>query len=421
MAIRSHRPETPIESEQKLQARPLKARPDEASRGSEHPDFSLVLGGPLYQLLLRIRMEGPSLEMVNRRIVGAALITWLPLALLAAIDGTFFRGVSVPFLYDLDAHARFLLSLPLLIAAEVLVHQRLRGIVDQFQERNLIRPADQCKFDSIIAGAMRLRNSLWIELLLLAISFTGGYWLWQSAASLRVATWYSHIENGALTFTWAGHWYVFFGIPVFRFIVLRWYFRLFIWYLFLFRVSRLQLQLNALHPDRAGGLGFLARSADAIAPILVAQTVFLSSVIANQIWHEGTTLKDFQVLMGSSVAFLMLIVLVPLSFFAVQMASAKRTALREYGAFAAAYTADFWKKWLKGDRPDHQTELGSGDIQSLADLGNSFAIADDMGALPFRKELVLRLLVLLVLPLLPLGLLILPLEVLLKQLITLVL
>src|SRR5215472_7766392 len=93
---------------------------------AEHPDFSLVLGGPLYQLLLRARMVQPSMDLVQRRILAAALITWLPLAALTALGGGLLSGVSVPFLYDIDVHVRFLVALPLLIGAEVLVHRRLR-------------------------------------------------------------------------------------------------------------------------------------------------------------------------------------------------------------------------------------------------------------------------------------------------------
>jgi hypothetical protein len=36
----------------------------------ETPDFSLVLGGPLYQLYLRTRMMRPPLDLLRRRIVG---------------------------------------------------------------------------------------------------------------------------------------------------------------------------------------------------------------------------------------------------------------------------------------------------------------------------------------------------------------
>ena len=389
-------------------------------RDFELPDFSLVLGGPLYQLLLRAGMIRPSMDLLRRRVIAAVVITWLPLAALTAAGGGFLAGVNVPFLYDLDVHVRFLLALPLLIAAEVIVHRRVHAVVEQFEERNLVAPADRRAFEAIVSATLRLRNSVAIELLLLVLSFTAGYWLWRSQASLHVATWYGSSANDALSFTWAGYWYVFVSIPIFRFIILRWYFRLLVWYLFLLRVSRLRLELNPLHPDRAGGLGFLSLSTDAIAPVLIAQTVFLSGLIANQIWHEGATLPQFKLLIAGVLGFLMLIALVPLGFFALPMAAAKRVALREYGLLAAQYASDFREKWVHGP-PRREELLGSADFQSLADLGNSYAVVREMGLLPFGRSVVVRLLVLLALPLAPLALTMFPFEVLVQQLIKLVL
>jgi hypothetical protein len=387
----------------------------------EHPDFSLVLGGPIYQLLLRAELIRPSMDLLRRRVLAAVAITWLPLAVLTAIGGGFLGGVAVPFVYDLDVHVRFLLALPLLIGAEVIVHRRVRAVVDQFYERDLIAPADQASFDAIISRTMQLRNSVVIELLLLVLSFTVGYWLWRSQASLHVATWYGAGANGAISFTWAGYWYVFVSVPILRFIIARWYFRVFIWYAFLFRVSRLRLRLNALHPDRAGGLEFLNLSVDAITPVLMAQTVFLAGLIGNQIWHEGTTLPEFKILIAGVLAFLMLVALLPLAFFAFQMAEAKREGRREYGGLAAEYAGEFRQKWLRGWRTRTGELLGNSDFQSLADLGNSYAVVQEMRLLPFGRNVVMRLLILVALPLAPLALTMFPFEVLLQQLVKLVL
>jgi hypothetical protein len=392
-----------------------------AQSAPEQPDFSLVLGGPLYQLLLRAEMIRPSMDLLGKREIAAVVITWLPLAVLTALGGVFLSGVAVPFVYDLDVHVRFLLALPLLIGAEVIVHRRVRAAVDQFRERSLIAPADQQRFDAIVAGTMRLRNSVVIEILLLVLSFTAGYWLWRSQASLHVATWYGSSANGALSFTWAGYWFVFVSVPILRFIMARWYFRIFIWYVFLFRVSRLRLQLNALHPDRAAGLEFLNLSVDAITPVLMAQTIFLAGLIANQILYEGATLPEFKILIGGALGFLMLIALVPLAFFAFQMAEAKRAGLREYGVLAAQYASEFRRKWLLGWRGRDDELLGSGDFQSLADLGNSFEVVRETRLLPFGRNVVMRLLILIALPLAPLALTMFPFEVLLQQLIKVVL
>ncbi len=40
----------------------------------EQLDFSLVLGGPIYQLLLRAGMVQPSMGLLHRRIIAAAVI-----------------------------------------------------------------------------------------------------------------------------------------------------------------------------------------------------------------------------------------------------------------------------------------------------------------------------------------------------------
>jgi hypothetical protein len=75
--------------------------------------------------------------------------------------------VGVPFLYDIDAHARFLIALPLLIFAELVVYQRMRTVVAQFVTLGLIRDAVRERFDAAIASAMRLRNSIAAEVMLI--------------------------------------------------------------------------------------------------------------------------------------------------------------------------------------------------------------------------------------------------------------
>ena len=50
-------------------------------------DFSLVLGGPLFQLFRRAHLTGDALELSNRRVIIAAVITWVPLLLLSLVSG----------------------------------------------------------------------------------------------------------------------------------------------------------------------------------------------------------------------------------------------------------------------------------------------------------------------------------------------
>src|SRR5215204_3822179 len=148
----------------------------ESTAGSAFPlkpvDFSLVLGGPLYQLWRGTRLAGDTLELVRRRIVTISLLAWAPLLLLSIAEGhAWGDSVRVPFLRDVEMHLRLLLALPLLIVAELVVHKRMRTVVALFLDRGLIPTAARPQFDAIVAAVMRLRNSVLAEVLLIAIVY----------------------------------------------------------------------------------------------------------------------------------------------------------------------------------------------------------------------------------------------------------
>jgi hypothetical protein len=127
-------------------------------------------------MYLRTRLLRAPVDLVQRRIIAFAVVTWLPLLVLSIVSGTAFGGIKVPFLVDLEVHVRFLLALPLLIGAEVLVYQRIRATVRQFIDRGIIVPDERSRFDEIIASTMRLRTSVAIEIALLVCAATFGHW-----------------------------------------------------------------------------------------------------------------------------------------------------------------------------------------------------------------------------------------------------
>ncbi len=394
---------------------------DESASLEAPADFSLVLGGPLYQLYLRCRLARPSLELAARRTIAIPLIAWLPLLLLALVEGHALPAtIAVPFAYDLEVHARYLLALPLLIAAELIVHMRLRPIIGQFLARGIVPPPARARFDAILASAMRLRNSVPLEISMIVFVYTVLHVFWRSQ-TLQTPTWFATQVAPAWRLSWAGWWYSYVSVPIFQFILLRWYFRLFIWLRLLWQVSRLELCLVPTHPDRAGGLGFLGGSVNAFTPVLLAQTVLVSGVIANRIFHEGSTLPAFKVEIIGIVVMLVIIVLAPLTVFAPHLVAAKRSGLREYGALAARYVQEFDAKWVRGGAGKEEPLIGSGDIQSLADLANSFEVIRGMRPVPFGRDTVLQLVVIIALPFAPLLLTVIPLEELLKSLLAVLL
>jgi hypothetical protein len=163
-----------------------------ASPMPELPDFSLVLGGPLFQLFRRTRLSGDALELLVRRITAITLLAWLPLLLLSLLDGRAFGGaVRIPFLYDVEAHARFLVALPVLILAELVVHRRVSPAVRRFVERRIVLAEELPRFTAAVNAALRVRNSVAVEVSLLVLVYTLGLWIWRSQLATGAATWYA--------------------------------------------------------------------------------------------------------------------------------------------------------------------------------------------------------------------------------------
>jgi hypothetical protein len=400
--------------------------PDSASRppsddGPRSHDFSLVLGGPLFQLLRVARLSDDALGLLRRRIVSAVLIMWVPLLVLSSLQGGVIGpGRRVLFLDDIGLQLRFLVVAPLLIYAELEVHERLRPLVDEFQVRNLVKPHHAARFAEAVSKATRLRNSVAAELLLLAFVYVAGeYFTFHRYRTTGAGAWHA-IASGAGQLSFAGLWLVLVSLPLLQFLLLRWYFRLFIWAQFLWRVSKLDLDLSVNHPDKAGGLGFLADSLIAFVPIAMAHGVLFAGAIADAVLRRGATLVEFEVEIIAGLVFLIAVFAGPLMVFGPLLARVKRDGLREYGALGQTYVRGFSDKWLAG-APCEEPLVGSGDIQSLADLGNSYGVAEQMRIAPIRPSVLIYFVLAFLAPIAPLVLTLMSPEKLIGQLIGIIL
>ena len=183
----------------------------------ELADFSVVSGGLLYRFWRRTHLSGDALELARRRVLVTVLITWLPLLLLSIAEGNAWGGSgAVTFLQDVETQLRLLIAAPLLILAEVRVHRVLPQIVGQFVERGLIPDAARPQFDAAIASAMRLRNSVVPELLLIVFVYGVGMpFVWRDQLALNVTSWFATVEGGQLQPSLAGWWVALESMPVF--------------------------------------------------------------------------------------------------------------------------------------------------------------------------------------------------------------
>src|ERR1700751_71826 len=390
----------------------------EAYQSGEPEDFQLVLGGPFFQLLRKAHLEGDALELLHRRVIASVALTWFPLLVLSTLSRVVGGVGRVSFFHDIEVHARFLVALPILIAAELLVNSRIRPAVRRFIEWRIVLPEQRPVFRKAIDSALKIRNSVLVELALIAVVYTVGLLVWNSRTELGLVTWYA-LPGSRWNLTLAGYWYVFVSLPLFQFILLRWYMRLVIWFRFLWQVNRIKLNLIPTHPDRCAGLSFIGKSSYAYAPVLFAQGTILAGIVADRVLFRGEALQSFKFQIAGFIVFFVAVVLGPLLMFTPRMAETRRKGLADYGLFAERYVEGFHQKWIHGSVPEPEL-LGTGDIQSLADLGNSYQIVREMRVVPFGLQDISRLAIATAAPLSPLLLTIFSFEELIMRLVNVV-
>jgi hypothetical protein len=343
-------------------------------------------------------------------------VAWLPLLVITLVEGRAIDGVREPFLEDLNAQVRLLVALPLLIAAEPLIHCRSRYIVGPFLDRRLVTPKDEPRFQALVDRSEAERTSGFVAIVLAIATTVLSGWIWHQNWSLRSGVWYvSAHPNGKVSLTIGGWWYVFVSLNVFRFVLLRWYYRLLVWYQFLWHVSRFKLNLNPLHPDRTGGLGFLALSVPALGLGFLAQTTALAARIGGRILHDGARLDSFVPQMWITPLFLTLLSILPLSFFSLALTQARLKGAVDYGGLATRYVDEFRRKWIADPSAQRTDLVGSSDIQSLADLANSYQVATSVRLIPVSLPALLIHTLMLAAPFIPLALTKIPLDELIRQ------
>jgi hypothetical protein len=383
----------------------------------EGKDFSLVLGGPFFQLLRKVHLTGNALELIKQRTIIIALLTWLPLFVLSVIKGQAWgESSNLPFIEDFEVHIRFLIAVPLMIVAELLVHQRMRLVVVQFEERDLIPEPSLVQFRNAIGSALRLRNSLLAEVLILVLIYVIGYnVVWERSMAVETTAWFTEPSVGKGDLSLAGIWFRYVSLPLFQFLLLRWYYRIFIWARFLFQVSRIKLKLLPTHPDYVGGLGFLSNIVYAFIPLAVVHGAVLAGMISNHIFHEGAVLLDFKIGIIIIVLVVLCIVILPLFSFSAQLNDTWRIGCIEYGKLASRYAQAFDIRWIGVNSTVDNVIANTSDIQGLADMANSYRIVEKMQSLPIKRNDIIMLAAATVAPLFPLLLTMMPLSELIKM------
>jgi len=363
------------------------------------PEFSL-LGGPLYRLGGRLGLVQGKTNTI-RLGFALGLFTWGVLALFVLL-----QGFGSKF-FSLDAighHVRLLLAIPLFFLCETRVVPRMAEFLRHIIHTGIVPNSERPNLHFQIRRVARLTDAWAPEGLFLMLAFLLPLWLPIGELVGRTGNLSQIFSQAGTQHSLAYGWYQWFCLPFFRFLLLRWFWYLGLWWYFLFRLQQMKLHLIPIHPDRSAGLGHLEVVHMQFNTLVLAISAVLSASYAGEV-HMG--IMEFETIYHLIPLVLLLIALLfvaPFSLFTMKLRNCRFTGLDEYMTMAFRYVNTFDRKWIRNEKVSSESIMGSPDIQSLADLTNSVDVIRAMRPIPVGRGFLIKLAVWACAPFLPLFL-----------------
>ncbi|MEH6584729.1 MAG: hypothetical protein V7754_22570 [Halioglobus sp.] len=374
---------------------------------SEH--FSLVSGGAFHALLRRLGLLSDDGLPRAKAALTLALLSWLVPTLTAVVQTwreDAYSGWGI--FSDATVYARYLVAVWVMIATERFADGRIKVLVDHFQGAQLLVGQAREKFADAVRRADQSSGSYRAEGLILLIALSWSFLNIHLIATVSQSSWESVVVDGTSQLSWAGEISALTSGTLFLFLVLRWFWRFGIWANLLAHIARLDLQLMPLHPDRAGGLGFLTLFPSTFSGLVFALGCVISGVIIKALSLAHYSEQTIWLAVATWLLLVLMVFLGPLLVFARPLYNSRERGLLEYGRLAHLHHLEFHRKWFGQSGVDAKL-LGSPDPSSVSDLNASVQTALDMHLIPIDKTIVIQLLLAAGLPLIAVVLYVMPL------------
>ena len=367
-----------------------------------HPvTLSAAAGGIVFRALKRVGGASDDTVRPLRAVPLLLVLTWLPLAVLTLLDGTFMGGaVEVPFLRDPAVQARLLIALPLLLIGEAKMSRLAQMTLELIRERRLVPEAEMPALDSRVVQLVRERDSWPVDLVII-VGTVAAMWLAKGAiVAERMGAHTSWLGSGEVL-SRAGWWYFMVSGVVVNVIGVRWLWWLFIWTRFLVGFLRPRLVVSPGHPDLHGGLAFLTMVQSGFAPVLTSVSATVSGRLGFELLYDGATLDVVKLPAAVVMLLAVLVMFLPLLMFSGRILGLKRRALLQYDALGQQLVAGFEQKWLGAARTDEPL-LSSSDPSTYTDYIAVYASLRQMQPSPLDVRRALPALIMVAVPFLPL-------------------
>jgi hypothetical protein len=358
----------------------------------------LLLGGPLHRLGCRLHLVRGGTNTI-RLGLALGLLAWGVLVLVGLFQGV---GHKIFSLAVIGGHVRLLVAIPLFFVCESWVAPRMAEFVRNIVASNLVPETELPALESDIRRVGRMKDSWLPEVLILLVAFMVPLFDTFGLVPGRTGNWDSIFAQAGGRLTLVNVWYLGFCLPLFRFLTLRWLWRLGLWCYFLRRVEKLKLHLVPTHPDGVAGLGFLVVVQQHFTPLIMAISAVYSASFAEDIISGAMAFETLYPLLPMVLLMVAVLFIGPLFLFSRKLWICKVTGWNEYMSMASHYVNAFDRRWIRDETVSGESQLGTSDIQSLADLTNSVRVVRDMRWIIADQSLVMALAAPVILPLLPL-------------------
>lgn len=323
---------------------------------------------------------------------------WLPLLVISLAEGRVLGSPPViPLLGDFLAFGRYFVALPLLVLLHPVVDRRVAIALETLQRSGLVPAAENASLQRDLGVATAMWRSRLARVLLLATSLLAAFATAPAESLVRVTSWMFEAPGDAVP-TAAGLWQLYAAAPLVRFLLLLALWRLLIWSWVLWRLARMPLRYELLHPDRCGGIGFLERVQTAFGILVAALSVQLGCLVADAVQYQGADLAGYRMPIAAFAVLMLVLLFAPMLAFARPLTLARERAETRFHAWVGHAARKVASGMLDVGAEDVAAQLASPEISSMTDSAALFEGATRSRSVPVSKRAVVTVLAAALLP-----------------------
>lgn len=364
-------------------------------------NYSFMEGGLFRKVQMKLGVQNHQ----GLLAIAGICFAWLPLVVLAALDGTLYSGVSQPFLEDVAMHARILIAVPVLILIRNVIDIKTTAVTKYISQSLLETDVRQNLLSTKLPWLRKLACSSYTEIVLILIIVSSVVSVYQSGV-------FGGLQGGATNWKFAGppeqnsmslagKWAFYISIPFFQFLLLQWVWRYIVWMILLFHFSKLPLKLLPTHADRSGGLGIIILAQRSLSFIFMAGSLVISGQLLVHLTNSPDNIAMVQRVGIGYILLCVILLILPLLFFMGRLVKTKQLGLLRLSILGTDMSRTFEQEWLN-DRPlEERIEEKHVDPSMAYDYASMYDLLQQLRIVPVTLRDVMGLALSLALPFIP--------------------